>query len=160
MPLSDVFYIRAAFDAGCTTVTRRAAPRRRMNSARASPQSMPRKDFNAYMWYSYNHTGGEPANTVTLTGNHPFADPKNPWNDACTPSGAGAPLGVNATCDPFFIGPQFQDFRTNIGGAQFDWHLPGFTISDIPGALVQRHIAAVLQPLPELAGHRHPPVQR
>ena len=36
-------------------------------------------------------TGGQPANTVTLTGNHQFADPKNPWNDyLCTPSGSGA----------------------------------------------------------------------
>jgi iron complex outermembrane receptor protein len=142
MPLSDVFYVRAAFDDvvhdGYETSGAQAQDEL---GARISAVYAPSKDFNGYMWYSYNHTGGEPANTVTLlgtSGNHTFADPNHAWNDSlCTPSGAGAPLGVNATCDPFFIGQQFQDFRTNIAGAQFDWHLPGVTITDIPGALIQ-----------------------
>lgn len=138
MPLSDNFYVRAAFDDvihdGYQTS---GADAEDELGARVSALYEPNKDFTGYLWYSYNHTGGQPANTVTLTGNHQFADPKNPWNDyLCTPSGAGAPLGANPTCDPFYIGQQFQDFRTNLFGGQFDWHLPGATLSMIPGALV------------------------
>jgi iron complex outermembrane receptor protein len=141
MPLSDVFYVRAAFDDVVHDGYESSGAQAQDElGARLSAVYAPSKDFNGYMWYSYNHTGGEPANTVTLqgtSGNHTFADQHNPWNDAlCTPSGAGAPLGVNATCDPFYIGQQFQDVRTNIGGGQFDWHLPGVTISEIPGVLI------------------------
>ena len=79
MPLSDVFYVRAAFDDvvhdGYETSGAQAQDEL---GARISAVYAPSKDFNGYMWYSYNHTGGEPANTVTLlgtSGNHTFADP-------------------------------------------------------------------------------------
>jgi iron complex outermembrane receptor protein len=138
MPLSDTLSIRAAFDTvyhdGYQTS---GADAEDELGARVSMLYKPNNDFTGYLWYSYNHTGGQPANTVTLTANHTFADPKNPWNDySCAPSGAGAPLGANPTCDPFYIGQQFQDFRTNLFGGQFDWHLDGATLSMIPGALV------------------------
>src|ERR1700678_2227922 len=127
MPLSDTLYVRAAFDdAFHDGYQTSGADAEDELGARISALYEPNKDFTGYLWYSYNHTGGQPANTVTLTGNHQFADPKNPWNDyLCPPSGSGAPVGANPTCDPFYIGQQFQDFRTNIGGGQFDWHIPG-----------------------------------
>jgi iron complex outermembrane receptor protein len=138
MPLTDTLFLRAAFDSvnhdGYETS---GADSQDELGARVSLLYQPNNDFTGYVWYSYNHTGGQPANTVTLTANHTFADPKNPWNDySCTPSGAGAPLGANPTCDPFYIGKQFQDVRTNIFGGQFDWHLDGVTMTMIPGALV------------------------
>ena len=167
MPLNDVFYVRAAFDDvvhdGYETSGAQAQDEL---GARISAVYAPSKDFNGYMWYSYNHTGGEPANTVTLlgtSGNHTFADPNHPWNDSlCTPSGAGAPLGVNPTCDPFLHraavpGLQHQHARRPVRLAPAGRDLS----SMIPGALIHGwHVAAVLQPLPELAGHRHPPVQQ
>lgn len=105
--------------------------------ARVSLLYHPNDALTAYLWYSFNHTGGEPANTVTLTGNHVFADPHNPWDDySCAPSGAGAPLGANPTCDPAYIGAQSQDFRTNMLGGQIDWHVGNVTISMLPGAVV------------------------
>jgi len=138
MPLTDTLFLRAAFDSvnhdGYETS---GADSQDELGARVSLLYQPNNDFTGYVWYSYNHTGGQPANTVTLTANHTFADPKNPWNDySCAPSGAGAPLGANPTCDPFYIGRQFQDVRTNIFGGQFDWHLDGVTMTMIPGALV------------------------
>ena len=138
MPLSDTLFLRAAFDsANHDGYETSGADSEDQLGARISMLYLPNDDFTGYIWYSYNHTGGQPANTVTLTGNHQFADPKNPWNDySCAPSGAGAPLGANPTCDPFYIGQQSQDFRTNLFGGQFDWHLPGATLSMIPGALV------------------------
>jgi iron complex outermembrane receptor protein len=138
MPLSDTLYVRAAFDDvvhdGYETS---GAQGEDELGTRISAVYAPNQDLNAYLWYSYNHTGGQPSNTVTLTGNHQFAVPSNPWNDnSCAPSGAGAPLGANATCDPFYIGQQFQDFKTNTFGGQIDWHLDGMTITDIPGVLI------------------------
>jgi iron complex outermembrane recepter protein len=138
MPLSDTLAVRAAFDsANHDGYQTSGADAEDELGARISALYQPNSDFTAYGWYAYNHTGGQPANTVTLTGNHQFADPKNPWNDySCAPSGAGAPLGANPTCDPFYIGQASQDFRTNMFGGQFDWHIPGATLSMIPGALV------------------------
>ncbi|MGB6306749.1 MAG: TonB-dependent receptor [Steroidobacteraceae bacterium] len=138
MPLSDTLSVRAAFDsANHDGYQTSGADAEDELGARISALYQPNSDFTGYAWYAYNHTGGQPANTVTLTGNHQFADPKNPWNDySCAPSGAGAPLGANPTCDPFYIGQQSQDFRTNIFGGQFDWHIQGATLSMIPGALV------------------------
>jgi iron complex outermembrane receptor protein len=138
LPLSDTLFARVAFNSvnhdGYETSGADSADEA---SGRISLLYTPSDEFTGYTWYSYNHTGGQPANTVTLTANHQFADPKHPWNDAsCTPSGAGAPLGVNPTCDPFYIGQQFEEFRTNIFGGQYDWHLPGATLSMIPGVLV------------------------
>jgi iron complex outermembrane receptor protein len=138
MPLTDTLFLRVAFDSvnhdGYETS---GADSEDELGTRVSLLYQPNSDFTGYVWYSYNHTGGQPANTVTLTANHTFPDPKNPWNDySCTPSGAGAPLGANPTCDPFYIGKQFQDVRTNIFGGQFDWHLDGMTMTMIPGALV------------------------
>src|ERR1700689_303338 len=81
MPLSDTFYVRAAFDDtihdGYETSGAQAQDQL---GARISAVYAPSKDFNGYLWYSYNHTGGQPANTVTLlgtSGNHTFADPNN-----------------------------------------------------------------------------------
>jgi iron complex outermembrane receptor protein len=138
MPLSDELSLRAAFDAGYHDgYMTSGADAEDEIGARISALYQPNADFTAYLWYSYNHTGGQPANTVTLTANHVFADPKHPWNDySCTDSGAGAPLGANPNCDPFYIGQQSQDFHTNMLGGQFDWHLTGMTLSMIPGALV------------------------
>jgi iron complex outermembrane recepter protein len=138
MPLSDTLYVRAAFDDvthdGYETSGAQAEDE---VGTRVSMVYAPSDEFNGYVWYSYNHTGGQPANTVTLTGDNQFADPANPWkDDLCTPSGAGAPLGASATCDPNYIGQPFQDFKTNLVGGQLDWHLRDVTISDIPGALV------------------------
>jgi iron complex outermembrane recepter protein len=138
MPLSDTLSVRGAFDAAYHDGYQTSgADAEDEIAARISALYTPNADFSAYLWYSYNHTGGQPANTVTLTANHVFADPKHPWNDySCTDSGAGAPLGANPNCDPFYIGQQSQDFTTNILGGQFDWHLDGMTLSMIPGALV------------------------
>jgi len=138
LPINDALAVRVAFDSrnhsGYETSGADSADE---IGTRLSALYTPSDAFSAYVFYSYNHTGGQPANTVTLTGNHQFADPKHPWNDAsCTDSGAGAPLGVNPLCDPFYIGKQSQDFSTNILGGQFDLHLPGFTVSMIPGAVV------------------------
>jgi iron complex outermembrane recepter protein len=138
MPLSDTLSVRGAFDAAYHDGYQTSgADAEDQIGARISALYTPSADFTAYLWYSYNHTGGQPANTVTLTANHVFADPKHPWNDySCTDSGAGAPLGANPNCDPFYIGQQSQDFTTNILGGQFDWHLDGMTLSMIPGALI------------------------
>jgi iron complex outermembrane recepter protein len=140
LPLSDSLYVRAAFDEvvhdGYETSGAQAEDELGM---RVSMIYAPSEAFNSYLWYSYNHTGGQPANTVTLTqpGDHSWAVPSNPWNDnSCAPSGAGAPLGVNPTCDPFYIGQQFQDFKTNTVGGQFEWHFNGMTLTDIPGVLI------------------------
>ncbi len=138
MPLSDTFSVRAAIDAAYHDGYQTSgADAEDEIGARISALYQPNADFTAYLWYGYNHTGGQAANTVTLTDNHVFADPKHPWNDySCTDSGAGAPLGANPNCDPFYIGQQSQDFTTNMLGGQFDWHLDGMTLSMIPGALV------------------------
>jgi iron complex outermembrane recepter protein len=138
LPISDTLSVRAAFDsANHDGYMTSGADSEDEFGARVSALYQPNSDFTGYLWYSYNHTGGQPANTVTLTGDHVFADPKHPWNDyTCTPSGAGAPLGANPTCDPFYIGQQSQDFRTNMLGGQFDWHVADVTLSMIPGALV------------------------
>jgi len=141
LPLSDTLALRAAVDSAIHDGYQTSgADSEDELGARVSMLYHPNSDFTGYLWYSYNHTGGQPANTVTLTGtsgNHAFADPKNPWNDyTCTPSGAGAPLGANPNCDPFYIGAQTQDFRTNMLGGQFDWHVANFTLSMIPGALL------------------------
>jgi len=138
IPLSNDLYVRAAFDDvqhdGYETSGAQAEDE---IGTRVSMVYAPSDAFNGYLWYSYNHTGGEPSNTVTLTADGRFADPGNPWkDDSCAPSGAGAPLGVSPTCDPNYIGQPFQDFKTNLVGGQLDWHLPDVTISDIPGALV------------------------
>ena len=128
MPLSDTLSVRAAFDSAIHDGYQTSgADAEDELGARISALYEPNNDFTAYRWYGYNHTGGQPANTVTLTGNHQFADPeKSVGNDYfCAPSGAGAPLGAVPTCDPFYIGQQSQDFRTNLFGGQFDWHLQG-----------------------------------
>ena len=138
LPMSDTFFLRMAVDStNHDGYESSGADSQDELGLRISALYQPNDEFTAYGWYSYNHMGGEPANTVTLTGNHQFADPKNPWNDySCAPSGAGAPLGANPTCDPNYIGAPSQDVRTNIFGGQFDWHLPGATLSMIPGALI------------------------
>ncbi|MGA9369676.1 MAG: TonB-dependent receptor, partial [Steroidobacteraceae bacterium] len=138
VPLSNTLYVRAAFDDvqhdGYETSGAQAEDE---VGTRVSMVYAPNDAFNGYLWYSYNHTGGEPSNTVTLTANGRFADPGNPWkDDSCAPSGAGAPLGVSPICDPNYIGQPSQDFKTNMAGGQLDWHLPDVTISDIPGVLV------------------------
>lgn len=138
VPLSDTLSVRAAFDGAYHDgYESSGADAEDEISTRVSLLYKPNEDLTAYFWYLFNHTGGEPANTVTLTANNVFADPKHPWTDnSCTPSGAGAPLGVNPNCDPNYIGAPFQDFRTNIFAGQIDWHVRDFTISMIPGAVV------------------------
>jgi iron complex outermembrane receptor protein len=138
LPLTNDLAVRAAFDSIYHNgYESSGADSEDQIGARVSMLYTPNDDFTGYLWYAYNHTGGQPANTVTLTGNHQFADQKNPWNDqSCAPSGAGAPLGANPVCDPNWIGQASQDFRTNMFGGQFDWHLPFATISMIPGAVV------------------------
>jgi iron complex outermembrane receptor protein len=138
VPLSNTLYVRAAFDDvqhdGYETSGAQAEDEL---GTRISMVFNPSDAFNGYLWYSYNHTGGQPSNTVTLTGDGRFAVPGNPWkDDSCAPSGAGAPLGVSPICDPNYIGQPSQDFKTNMAGGQLDWHLPDVTISDIPGVLV------------------------
>ena len=138
VPLSDTLAIRAAFDGAFHDGYQTSgADSEDQIAGRISALYQPNSEMTAYLWYAFNHTGGEPANTVTLTANHVWADPKHPWNDySCVDSGAGAPLGANPNCDPFYIGPQFQDFRTDMMGGQFDWHLSDFTLSMIPGAVI------------------------
>ena len=138
LPLSDTLALRAAVDsANHDGYMTSGADSEDELGARVSLLYHPNADFTGYLWYNYNHTGGQPANTVTLTGNHQFADPKNPWNDyTCTPSGAGVPLGANPNCDPNYIGAQSQNFTTNMLGGQFDWHVANVTLSMIPGAIV------------------------
>jgi iron complex outermembrane receptor protein len=138
MPLSDTFSVRVALDSATHDgYETSGADSEDQVGGRVSLLYKPNDDFTGYVWYSYNHTGGEPANTVTLTGNHVFADPKHPWNDAtCTPSGAGVPLGANPVCDPLYIGAASQNFTANIFGGQFDWHVDDMTWSMIPGAVV------------------------
>ncbi len=138
VPLSDTLAVRAAFDGAFHDGYQTSgADSEDQIAGRISALYQPNADMTAYLWYAFNHTGGQPANTVTLTGNHVWADPKHPWNDySCVDSGAGAPLGANPNCDPFYIGQQFQDFRTNMMGGQFDWHLNDFTLSMIPGAVI------------------------
>ena len=87
MPLSDTLAIRGAFDAmyhdGYETS---GADSEDQIGLRVSALFTPNDDFTGYAWYAYNHTGGQPANTVTLTANHTFADTKNAWNDqSCAP---------------------------------------------------------------------------
>lgn len=138
VPLSDTLAVRAAFDGAFHDGYQTSgADSEDQIAGRISTLYKPNADVTAYLWYAFNHTGGQPANTVTLTGNHVWADPRHPWNDySCVDSGAGAPLGANPNCDPFYIGQQFQDFRTNILGGQLDWHLNEFTLSLIPGAVI------------------------
>jgi iron complex outermembrane recepter protein len=138
VPLSDTLSIRAAFDGAFHDGYQTSgADSEDQLGAKVSALYKPNSDMTAYLWYSFNHTGGQPANTVTLTANHVFADPPHPWNDySCVASGIGAPLGANPNCDPFYIGPQSQDFRTNIIAGQFDWHLSDFTLSMLPGAVI------------------------
>jgi iron complex outermembrane recepter protein len=138
VPLSDTLAVRAAFDGAFRDGYQTSgADSEDQIAGRISALYQPNADVTSYLWYAFNHTGGQPANTVTLTAEHTWADPKHPWNDySCVDSGAGAPLGANPNCDPFYIGQQFQDFRTNMLGGQFDWHVQDFTLSMIPGAVV------------------------
>lgn len=138
MPVSDDLAVRLAVDSATHDgYETSGADAEDELGARVSLLYHPSSELTTYLWYSFNHTGGEPGNTVTLTGNNVFANPRNPWDDSsCTPSGAGAPLGANPLCDPDYIGAASQDFRTNMGGGQIDWHVGDVTVSMLPGAVI------------------------
>ncbi|HEY3730784.1 MAG TPA: TonB-dependent receptor [Steroidobacteraceae bacterium] len=135
VPLQDNLFLRAAVDYGSHDgYMTSGGDSLDQFGGRVSLLYTPFSDFTAYIWGSYNNTGGEAANTTTLVpGDHNFADPKNPWNDyVCTPTGA---LGANPLCDTFYIGAPAQSFHTSIIGGQFDYHVSGMTFTMIPGFL-------------------------
>jgi iron complex outermembrane receptor protein len=137
-PLTDNLYLRAAFDYGSHDgYMISGSDSLDQFGGRVSLLYTPINDFTAYVWAAYNNTGGQAANTTTLTpGDQTFANPKNPWDDySCTPSGAGFPLGANPSCDPVYIGAPAQSFHTTIVGGQFDYHIDGMTFTMIPGVL-------------------------
>ena len=107
-------------------------------------------DFTSYIWYNFNNTAGAPPSFTTLIGNNVFENPRNPWNNySCRPTGVGVPLGANPSCDPNYIGPPTQSAHTSIGGAEFDWHFNGFTVSLTPSYVYDSvHVLQYFGPYP------------
>ena len=134
VPLSEQFAVRAAVDyARHEGYFQEGADSEDQIAARLSALYDNNSDFSAYIWGSFNNTGGQTSGAPVLTGNNQWANPRNPWNNySCAPSGAGFPLGANPTCDPFYEGVPSQSVHAAIGSADLQWKLPVFTLSLTP----------------------------